>query len=92
MTMVSALGLVSEKTVYDFASIECREFGDILLQAMGISSQCTLFRHDEHYDNFTLGWVLDNGAQCFACFEIGEFMKALKGKTLELCLNVRYSG
>ena len=51
MTMKVALDLITEETIDKYASISCTEFGDILLQAMGINCGCTCFgrslSHDE---------------------------------------------
>ena len=89
MTMKVALGLITEKTINEYANIGCVEFGDILLQAMGINEGCTCFGHSQVYDDlYYLGWVTDDGEFYDAKFDMETLKRSLKNKSMTLTIDV----
>ena len=89
MTTKVALGIAIDKeTIDQYANIECVVFGDILLQAMGINGGCVGFRPSKIDGEYLIAWVLDNGEQCGARFDIDTILHSLKGKIMHLTMDV----
>ena len=88
MTMQVALDLIPKETIDDYADIECTVFGDILVKALGINGGCTLFKHSKHDDCYILAWTTDDGEIYDARFDLDTIMRSLKGKIMEMTMDV----
>lgn len=92
MKMKAALELcITEDIIHKYASIECLTFGNMLLQAMGYNADCILFCNCS-VGGYNIGWCLENGNEYCKTFYIDELLNAMKGKTLELNMEVRRDG
>jgi hypothetical protein len=87
--MKVALDLITEKTIEKYADIECVEFGDILLMAMGIDGGCTCFGKSKAYDDlYYIGWVRDNGEMYDAKFDMETMKRSLSNKSMAMSMDV----
>ena len=92
MKMEAALDLcVTEEVIEKYASIECTDFGQVLLEAMGYNAVCILFCKCSS-GGYNIGWGLENGEEYIKRFFVNELLEALKGKTLYLTMEVRKDG
>ena len=80
---------LTEEIVDLYASIRSSIFGDIVLGALGINGDCIEFRKSLTKGNYIITYGLENAKEYQKTYRIDEIMKAFKGKTLHMEMEVK---
>lgn len=82
---------LSYKNRYDlnkYIAVDSCEFGNIVMNYMGITGELITFFDNDDDDRYTLIWYTNAGKKCQAVIAYDTVMSALVNKKLILTLNI----